>query len=97
MPTIDEFKKFDRLAPADKIEARISWLERKIVEILWLVIGLTALAMGALAAWLVRDAMEMHSMWVYGPVAAAVWGVTGWLLKRRAFRGAPPHIDFIDP
>ncbi len=94
---MEEFEKFEQLSPVEKVEARISWLERKIVEVLWLLIGLAALLVGAMAAWFVGEAMEMRSMWLHAPVFLVAWGVTGWLLQRRTFRGAPPHIDFIDP
>jgi|SRR6516225_616303 hypothetical protein len=95
MPTIEEFRKFDRLAPADKIEARISWLERKMVEVLWLLIGVTALVAAALVAWFVGVVMETRSFWLYGPVSLVAWGLIGWLLKRKTFQGAPPPINFI--
>jgi hypothetical protein len=97
MRTMEEFYKFEQLSPAEKIEARISWLERKMVEVLWFLINITALLAGAMAAWLVGDAMEMQSVWLYAPVGLVVWGVAGWRLQRTAFRGAPPHVDFIDP
>lgn len=82
---------------AEKIEARISWLEQKMVGVLWFVIQISSLIFGAIAALVVRNTMETESMWLYGPPAVVAWVVSAWLLRRKSFRGAPPHIDFIDP
>jgi len=79
------------------MEARTSWLERKMVEVLWSLINLVAISIGAAAAWRVGEAIEMRTAWLYAPVFLVVWGVAVWFLQRRIFRGAPPHIDYIDP
>jgi hypothetical protein len=89
-------KNFEQLSRTEKTEARILWLERKLVGILWLLISLTSVAVGAFAAWFVGEVMEKRTIWLYAPVALVAWVVAGWLLKRSIFRGAPPHIEYLD-
>jgi len=97
MPTIEERQRYRQLAPNEKLEARISWLERKVVELLWALIGVASMLIGGSAAWFASEIMETRSLWLLAPVFVVAWLVCGWLLERRTFRGAPPHIDFIDP
>ena len=89
MPTMEESYKFEQLSPAEKIEARISWLQRKMVEVLWLLIGAAALLAGALAAWFVGEAMEMRSIWIYAPVGLVVWGVVKIAMISKRKNGLP--------
>jgi len=55
------------------------------------------LLVGALAAWITRETIGNRSLWLLIPVFVFTSLVVGWLLKRRTFTGAPPHIDLIDP
>ena len=68
-----------------------------MVDMLWLLISLTSLLVGAVAAWLTRETLGDRSLWLLIPVFVFTSLVVGWLLKRRTFTRAPPHIDFIDP
>jgi cation transporter-like permease len=95
MSTMEKFKRYALLTEAEKVEARMSWLERKMVEVLWLLISLTSLVVGGVAAWLSSEFMETRSLWLLVPVFVVAWAVAAWLLQRTTFRGSPPHIDFI--
>jgi hypothetical protein len=97
MPKIEELQRYAQLTPNEKIDARISWLERKMVEVLWLLCGVTSMLIGGFAAFCTSQFMDTRSMWLLAPVYFVAWLGSGWLLERRTFRGAPPHIDFIDP
>ena len=90
-------EEFAKLPDRVKIEARLSWLEWTMLYMLWLLISLTSLLVGAVAAWLTRETIGNRSLWVLIPVFVFTSFVVGWLLKRRTFTGAPPHIDLIDP
>jgi uncharacterized membrane protein YoaK (UPF0700 family) len=68
-----------------------------MVDMLWLLISLTSLLVGAVAAWLTRETLGDRSLWLLIPVFVFTSLVVGWLLKRRTFMRAPPHIDLIDP
>jgi hypothetical protein len=97
MHTLEQAKRFGQLAPQEKIEIRIAWLERKVVSLLYAVIGLASIAVGGGMAWVAGELMETRSMLVLAPVGIVAWFLTGWMLQKREFRGAPPHIDYIDP
>jgi hypothetical protein len=97
MHTRERAQRFAQLAPHEKIEVRIAWLERKVVGLLWGMIGLASMAVGFGAAYFVGELMETRSMWVLTPVGIIAWLVSGWVFQKREFRGAPPHIDYIDP
>jgi hypothetical protein len=92
-----DHEKFAQLSDAEKIEARISWLEQKMVEVLWFVIQLSSLIFGAIAAFVVRNTLDTESIWLYGPPAVVAWIMSAWLVRRKAFRDAPPRIGFLDP
>jgi hypothetical protein len=47
-----DYGEFAKLPDRVKIEARLSWLEWKMLDMLWLLISLTSLLVGAIAAWL---------------------------------------------
>ncbi len=91
------YEEFAKLPDRVKIEARLSWLEWTMVDMLWLLISLTSLLVGAVAAWLTRETIGNRSLWLVIAVFVLTSLVAGWLLKRRTFTGAPPHIDLIDP
>ena len=59
---------FADLSDAERIEARLSWLERKMVEILWLLISTTSAVARALAAWLVSEGFASRSSWLLAHV-----------------------------
>ncbi len=91
------YEEFAKLPDRVKIEARLSWLEWTMLDMLWLLISLTSLLVGAVAAWLTRETIGNRSLWLVIAVFVLTSLVAGWLLKRRTFTGAPPHIDLIDP
>ena len=59
-----KYNEFAKLPDRVKIEARLSWLEWKMVDMLWLLISLTSLLVGAVAAWLAREAIGNRSLWL---------------------------------
>ena len=92
-----KYDEFANLPDRVKIEARLSWLEWKMVDMLWLLISLASLLVGAVAAWLTRETIGNRSLWLLIPVFAFTSLMVGWLLKRRTFTGVPPRIELIDP
>jgi len=93
---IERSRDFDELSDAEKIEARLYWLEWKMVEVLWALISIVSMVAGALVAWFISEIMGNRSLWLLFPVWLFTWMIVGWRLQRQIFRGAPPHIDFID-
>ncbi|MBR0741387.1 hypothetical protein JQ581_31095 [Bradyrhizobium liaoningense] len=91
------YDEFSKLPDATKIEARLSWLEWKMVDLLWLLIALTSMLTGILVAWLFSTVSGIGSLWVKIGLFGSAFLVVGWLLKRRAFKNAPAHIPLIDP
>jgi hypothetical protein len=94
---IERMKQFNQLSDAEKIEARLAWLEWKMVEVLWLLVSITSMLIGGVVAWVTSEYVGSRSLWLLIPVCLVAWLVVGWPLQRRTFRGAPPHIEFIDP
>jgi uncharacterized membrane protein YoaK (UPF0700 family) len=92
-----DYGEFAKLPDRVKIEARLSWLEWKMLDMLWLLISLTSLLVGAIAAWLTEETIGNRSLWLLIPVFVFTSLMVGWLLKRRTFTGAPPRIELIDP
>ena len=90
-------EEFAKLPDRVKIEARLSWLEWTMLDMLWLLISLTSLLVGSIAAWLTGETIGNRSLWLLIPVFVFTSLVVGWLLKRRTFTGAPPRIELIDP
>jgi hypothetical protein len=90
-------EEFAKLPDRVKIEARLSWLEWTMLDMLWLLISLTSLLVGSIAAWLTGETIGNRSLWLLVPVFVVTSLMVGWLLKRRTFTGAPPHIELIDP
>ncbi|MET4040459.1 hypothetical protein ABIC03_002150 [Bradyrhizobium sp. RT6a] len=91
------YDEFSKLPDATKIEARLSWLEWKMVDLLGLLIAHTSILTGILAAWLFSTVSGIESLWVKVTLFGCTFLVVGWLLKRRAFKKAPAHIPLIDP
>jgi hypothetical protein len=59
-----KYDDFAKLPDRVKIEARLSWLEWTMVDLLWLVISLTSLLVGAVAAWLTGETIGNRSLWL---------------------------------
>ena len=57
-----DYGEFAELPDRVKIEARLSWLEWKMLDMLWLLISLTSLLVGAIAAWLTRETIGNRSL-----------------------------------
>jgi hypothetical protein len=63
-----DYGEFAKLPDRVKIEARLSWLEWKMLDMLWLLISLTSLLVGAIAAWLTGETIGNRSLWLLIPV-----------------------------
>jgi uncharacterized membrane protein len=78
----------------NQIYQRIAWLERKMVRLLWALTSVVSL----FAGWLVSHAVFGDSPgWLKVGVFVAIWLVVGWILIRMELKGAPEHIEYIDP
>jgi hypothetical protein len=75
------------------LNARVAWLERKMVRMLWLMITMTSAFCGFVVAYSIDKAFGWPSL----VVAIGVWLMLGLILQRQEFKGAPKHIEFIDP
>jgi hypothetical protein len=91
------YDEFAKLPDRVKIEARLSWLECRMLDMLWLLIALTSALAGIVVAWTASVIIESRSLWLLIPVFGCSALAIGWLLKRRTFKDAPPHIELIDP
>jgi hypothetical protein len=76
----------------DEISQRVAWLERKMVRVLWLLISGSSMLLG----WVMASATGEHG-WTWGAVFIVTWLTTGFIVQRIEFRGAPSHIEFLDP
>ena len=97
---IERLKEFNELSDAEKIEAQIAWLEKKIVEVLWAQIGAGSALVGGFVAWAVRELVGSHLSWAVAAAFVLAWLASAWWLHRYYFRKAPlppPHTDFIGP
>jgi hypothetical protein len=94
---IERPHKFNELSDAEKIEARLAWLEWKMVQVLWHIVRLTAFIGAAIITWLTSEAAGSRSPWLLVPMFVGCLALIGWWAQRSEFRGAPPHVDFIDP
>jgi hypothetical protein len=77
----------------NKLHERVAWLERKMVRVLWMPISVTSLFAGLVAAYIVDKSFG----WTSIIVAVGAWLTLGFVFQRQEFRGAPKHIEFIDP
>jgi hypothetical protein len=75
------------------LNKRVDWLERKIVQVLWLLISATSALVGFVASLILVD--EQYT-WLRIIVFVVTGLVLGWFLQRHTFKGAPDHIRFID-
>jgi hypothetical protein len=78
---------------ADSLYARVAWLERKIVRVLWLLISTTSAFVGFVVAYTIDQSYGWPSL----IVGIGIWITVGFILQRQEFEGAPKHIEFIDP
>lgn len=76
------------------LDQRIAWLEFKMVQLLWGLIGVGSLGAGWLTYFLTVDHVGGWGAFGFAVVA---WTFVGWYLKRIEFRRAPAHIKLIDP
>jgi hypothetical protein len=77
----------------EKLNERVVWLERKMVRVLWLLISATS----GFAAFMVAYTIDKSLGWPSILVAIGIWFTAGLILQRQEFKGAPKHIQFIDP
>jgi hypothetical protein len=77
----------------DEMTERVAWLERKMVRLLWIVISASA----AFAGWMVANVVFPEKGWPWGVLFCGVWVTLTFIIQRMEFRGAPAHIEFIDP
>ena len=77
----------------DKLNERVAWLERKKVRVLWLLVSVTS----AFAGFVVAYTIDKSYGWPSIVVGIGIWLTLGVIISRQEFRGAPRHIEFIDP
>ncbi len=76
-----------------KLDERVAWLERKMVRVLWLLVSITS----AFAGFVVAYTVDKSFGWPSIVLAIGVWFTVGIVLQKHEFKGAPKHIEFIDP
>jgi hypothetical protein len=65
-----------------------------MAQVLWLIVSSTS----AFAGWVVAGTLiEDRHGWPWFGVFFVTWISAGLILQRTAFKGAPRHIEFIDP
>jgi len=77
----------------DKLNERVAWLERKMVRVLWLLASVTS----AFAGFVVAYTIDKSYGWPAIIVGLGTWITLGIFLSRHELKGAPKHIEFIDP
>jgi hypothetical protein len=77
----------------DELNERVAWLERKMVRVLWLLVSATSGFAGFMVAYTIDKSLGWPSIFV----AIGIWLIAGFILQRQEFKGAPKHIEFIDP
>ena len=80
----------DRIA---ELNQRVAWLERKMVRVLWVLISVSSAFVSFVVAYTIDGSLGWPSILV----AIGVWLVLGFVVQRQEFKGAPQHIEFIDP
>jgi hypothetical protein len=76
-----------------QLNERVAWLERKMVRVLWLLVSVTS----AFAGFVVAYNIDKSLGWPSIIVAVGIWITLGFIVQRQEFKGAPKHIEFIDP
>ena len=77
----------------DELNERVTWLERKMVRVLWLLISATSGFLGFIIAYTIDKSLGWPSIFI----AVGIWFTAGLILQRQEFKGAPKQIQFIDP
>ena len=70
----DRLVEFGKLSDAEQIEARLSWLEWKMVEVLWGLISLSSMMFSAVVAWIASETFGTRSFWLLIPVFFICFG-----------------------
>jgi len=78
---------------ANQLDDRVAWLERKMVRVLWLLVSVTSAFAGLVVAYTIDKSFGWPSI----VVAIGIWITASFILQRQEFKGAPKHIQFIDP
>jgi hypothetical protein len=84
---VERLRELDNLSDSEKVAARLAWLERKTVEVLWLIVGVIAMLAGILVASIASDVSGSQSFWLKVPVFLFAWLIVGWWSQRRIFEG----------
>jgi hypothetical protein len=77
----------------DSLNARVAWLERKMVRVLWLLVSIISAFAGFVVAYTIDKSLGSGSI----VIGIGIWLTVGFILQRQEFKGAPQHIQFIDP
>jgi hypothetical protein len=77
----------------DKLNERVAWLERKMVRMLWFYVTTCTALCGGMVAYFVDQSFGWPSI----VIGFGIWLTLGIIFQRRELRGAPRHIQFIDP
>jgi ABC-type Mn2+/Zn2+ transport system permease subunit len=80
----------DQIAELNK---RVAWLERKMVRVLWALISISSAFVGFMVAYNIDSSFGWPSI----VLAIGIWLVLAFVVQRQEFKGAPRHIEFIDP
>ena len=92
---LDRLNAFDQLTDAEQVRLRVAWLEQKMVEVLYFLISSVSLLVAGVAGLGLEKAGS--SNWITIPTVFLVFFGLGFYLRWYHFRGAPPHIDFLNP
>ena len=76
-----------------ELSQRVAWLARKMVRVLW---ALVSMISGFVALVIVYN-IDQSLGWPTLLIAIGIWLALGFVLQRQEFKGAPRHIEFIDP
>jgi hypothetical protein len=77
----------------DQLNERVAWLERKMVRVLWLLVSIISAVAGFVVAYTIDKSFGSGSI----VIGIGIWITVGFILQRQEFKGAPKHIQFIDP
>lgn len=77
----------------EKLYERVAWLERKMVRVLYFNIALASM----FAGFVVTYNIDSSFGWISILAGVGVWLILSLILQRQEFKGAPKHIDYIDP
>jgi hypothetical protein len=77
----------------DQLNERVAWLERKMVRVLWLLVSIISAFAGFVVVYTIDKSFGSGSI----VIGIGIWITVGFILQRQEFKGAPKHIQFIDP